>query len=120
MKNLERGQIYYITFPYTFDEKYPKWKTQPVPANTYKDQTEDRYAPTIYTVLYANKNLSDDAIYEMVKTIIENVDDLAAIHPSGQYFTNETTARYLEEGIMDVDRMHPGAVRYFKEAGVIK
>jgi len=26
MKNLERGQIYYITFPYTFDEKYPNGK----------------------------------------------------------------------------------------------
>jgi len=28
MKNLQRGEIYYITFPYTFDNKYPNGKSK--------------------------------------------------------------------------------------------
>jgi TRAP transporter TAXI family solute receptor len=103
-----------------FDQMYPRWKTQILPANTYEGQTEDIYGPTIYTVLYARKDVPDEVIYNIIKACIENVDELALIHPSGQYFTNETTKRYLEEGIMELERMHPGAVKFFQDVGVIE
>ncbi|MBU5231113.1 TAXI family TRAP transporter solute-binding subunit [Intestinimonas butyriciproducens] len=100
------------------DELYPANTMMAVPADTYKGQTEERWAPTIYTVLYANKNLSEDIVYEMTKTLIENVDEIALTHPSGAGITLETTQRYLDGGIMKLDRMHPGAVKYFAENGV--
>ena len=100
------------------DELYPANTMMAVPADTYRGQTEERWAPTIYTVLYANKNLSEDIVYEMTKTLIENVDEIALTHPSGAGITLETTQRYLDGGIMKLDRMHPGAVKYFAENGV--
>ena len=55
-----------------------------------------------------------------VSTIIDKVNDLKIVHPSGAGFTLETTKRYLQTGIMTAERMHPGAVEYFKSKGVIK
>ena len=57
-------------------------------------------------------------MYETVATLIEHVDEIAVIHPSGADITLETTQRYLDDGIMSADRMHPGALKYFSENGV--
>lgn len=89
-----------------------------IPAGTYRGQDEDHYASTVYTVLYANKNVSDNVIYETIATLIDNVEDLTLVHASGAYLTLETTQRYLDNGIMSIDRMHPAAVQYFADNGV--
>lgn len=102
-----------------FDELYPKNKMLAVPADTYKGQTEERFAPTIYTVLYANKNLSNDLISNVISIIIDNNSELAQVHPSGANFTLETTKRYIDEGIITIERMHPGAIEYFKDKDII-
>ena len=101
-----------------YNEANPRNLMKTVPAGTYAGQTEDYWFTTVYTVLYANKNLPDDVVYETVATLIEHVDDIAVIHPSGADITLETTQRYLDDGIMSIDRMHPGAVQYFAEHGV--
>ncbi len=68
--------------------------------------------------IYANKNVPDNIIKETLATLIDNVDELAVVHPSGAGLTLETTQRYLDDGIMEIDRMHPAAVEYFAEQGV--
>ena len=101
-----------------YDEANPRNKISAVPANTYAGQTEEHWAPTVYTVLYANKNMADDVIYETISTLIDHVDEIALAHPSGADITLETTQRYLDDGIMTLDRMHPAAVQYFADNGV--
>lgn len=103
-----------------FDETQPRKQMREVPANTYAGQTEPVWAYTTFSVLYASKNLSEDIVYEITRTLIENVDDLALVHATGAYFTDGMTAEYLESGVMEIERMHPGAIRYFKEAGILR
>lgn len=101
-----------------YNEANPRNLMQAVPANTYAGQTEEHWAPTVYTVLYANKNVADNVIYETISTLIDNVDELALSHPSGAGLTLETTQRYLTDGVMSLERMHPAAVKYFADNGV--
>ncbi len=103
-----------------FDEAQPRKQMKIVPAGTYRGIDEDYYAYTTYSVLYVHKDLSEDIVYDICKTLIDNVEELALVHATGAYFTPETTQGYLDTGVMDVERMHPGAVKYFKEIGVIK
>lgn len=101
-----------------YNQANPRNLMQAVPANTYAGQAEDHWAHVVYTVLYANKNVPDNIIKETLATLIDNVDELAVVHPSGAGLTLETTQRYLDDGIMEIDRMHPAAVEYFAEQGV--
>lgn len=103
-----------------FDKENPYWKTSAVPGGTYPGIPDAAWAPTIYTALYVSDDMPEDLVYNITKTIIENANEIAKIYPAGKDMTLETTKRYLDNGLMSVDRMHPGAVKYFKEKGVIK
>lgn len=103
-----------------FDRDNPLWKIMQTPAGTYSGQTTAAFGPTYYTILYANANADEQLIYNVVKAIIEHNKEIAAIHPAGKDITPETTKRYIDNNIIDTKRMHPGAIRYFKEKGVIK
>lgn len=103
-----------------FDKTNVKWKMNMVPAGTYKGQDKDSWGPTIYTVLYGHRDLSEELVYNIIKTTIDNVEELTLIHPAGSGIVNETTSRYINDGIMEESEMHPGAVKYFKEIGAIK
>ncbi len=102
-----------------FDKKYPLWKTQQTPGGVYTGIPNPVWGPTIYTVLYTSSDAPDDVIYNITKTIIENVGEIAKIHPAGKDMTLETNKRYIKDGIMKPGRIHPGAVKYFKEKGIM-
>lgn len=102
-----------------FDKKHPLWKTTFVPKGTYTGVDYDAWGPTIYTVMYTSSDASEADVYNVTKAIIENSAEIAKVHPAGKDMVLETTKRYIKDGLMKVDRMHPGAVKYFKEKGVI-
>ena len=57
-------------------------------------------------------DVSDEDVYMITKTIYENLGFLQAIHKA-------TTAMALEKAIAGLPMpLHPGAARYFKEAGL--
>lgn len=105
-----------------FDKDNPLWKCMEIQPSIYTGVVNEKpvWGPTIFTVLYTSADASDDFVYNVTKAIIENVGEIEKIHPAGKDMTLETTARYLKDGIMKVSDMHPGAVKYFKEKGVIK
>ncbi len=63
-------------------------------------------------VLLANKNVSDDQVYGMVKAIAENKDLLIESHGIFRAFNPEKMMAPLPGATF-----HPGAVRYYKERG---
>ena len=103
-----------------FDKQNPLWKMMETPAGTYTGQTLPAVGPTYYTVLFANANADEKTIYNIVKTVIENNKEIGTIHPAGKDIKLETTKRYLENNIIDIKLLHPGAIKYFKEKGIIK
>ena len=64
------------------------------------------------TVLFANKDVPDEAVYAVAKALAENE---AALKASGPLWANYSTAKIHTDFGMDY---HPGALRYYEEAGL--
>jgi len=84
-----------------------------IKANTYPGQTEDVPAVGYYTHLVVACDLPEDMVYTMVKTMAENIDTMAAVNKGMESLTVKEMA--ADVGIP----MHPGAAKYYKEAGAL-
>jgi TRAP transporter TAXI family solute receptor len=86
-----------------------------IPKSAYKGMTED--VPTVGTVtcLIVNKDLSDDLVYNIVKTLYANWPELAKVKKKA------IEASKPEKATMGARiPVHPGALRYYKEKGYVK
>lgn len=77
--------------------------------------TEDKLCAGSSSILVADPNLDEEIVYEIVKTLFENEEDVRSIDPQslGEFYLE----RALDNIIADYP-FHPGAVRYFKEVGI--
>lgn len=75
--------------------------------------------PTMFNVyeyvVFANASVSDDVVYKVAKAIYEHNDDLQATSPLWKTYKPENIARQYE-GLA----YHPGAVKFYKEQGLLK
>ena len=89
-----------------------------LPANTYKEQTEDIPTYTLVTMLAVHKDLDEEYVYNLTKVFWSE--------ESQKKFMDQlpTRAKYFKlENAFDgfsQDQLHPGAVKYYKEVGAIK
>jgi hypothetical protein len=84
-----------------------------IPRTTYPGMTADNKQATVMNVLVSHENLSEQAAYNIVKTIFDKREELIAVHKEAENFKLEnqkTAASPLP--------WHPGALKYFKERGV--
>lgn len=93
-------------------EKYPYYAEDTIPAGEYSGIDEDVDTVAVLAMLAVVDDLSEDAVYEITKAIYENAESIT--HKKGEFITPEGGV----EGI-GVD-FHPGAEKYFKEAGVLE
>ncbi|MEJ8764445.1 TAXI family TRAP transporter solute-binding subunit [Oceanobacillus sp. HCA-5259] len=92
-------------------EKYPYYAEDTIPAGTYSSVDEEIKTVAVLAMLAVTDSLSEDVVYDITKAIYDNADTIT--HSKGEFITPETGV----EGI-GID-FHPGAERYFKEAGVL-
>lgn len=93
-------------------EDFPYETTSTIPAGTYEGVDEDIETLQFSHSIITQKDLDEDLIYEITKTIYENVDDLEKVHDSFENIDRETYN--LDEVAIP---LHPGAERYFEEEG---
>ncbi len=93
--------------------KYPFFSAGVIPGGTYS-QKEDIKTATITNLLLVSKDLPDDVVYQLTKSIFEHLDALYSAHNAAK----NITLAHIADG-MPVP-FHPGAERYFKEVGVLK
>ena len=84
-----------------------------IPAGSYPKQTQDVQTIGYATHVIARCDLDENVVYKMLKGIVDNKADLAAIAKA----MAPTTPKMMAEDIGVP--MHKGAARYYKEAGVI-
>jgi uncharacterized protein len=85
-----------------------------IPANTYTGQDKDVPTAAVINYLVTSSAVSDDLAYQMTKLIFESLPELANSHAAGKEIK-------LESAVMAGPvPMHPGAIRYYKEKGLIK
>ncbi len=67
----------------------------------------------VWNILVTGDRMSDDDAYKIVKTLVEKKADLVAVHKEAESFS-------LDNQVQERSPIpfHPGALRYFKEAGV--
>ncbi|MFC1798458.1 TAXI family TRAP transporter solute-binding subunit [Thermodesulfobacteriota bacterium] len=85
-----------------------------IPANTYKGQNEEIQtvgAPTIYI---SRDDLPNEVAYKIVKILAENIKSVNAVHASLKKLTPKKLAT-----VSGLD-IHPGAEKYYREAGLLK
>lgn len=94
--------------------KYPFFVEYIIPANTYNGQTSDVKTVAVLATLATNAEASEDVIYNITKALFENQPELATAHAKGGELK-------LEEAVDGISiPLHPGAEKYYKEAGVLK
>ncbi|MEO5733083.1 MAG: TAXI family TRAP transporter solute-binding subunit [Rubrivivax sp.] len=92
----------------------PPFVATTIPANTYTGQSADVPTLAVVNFLVTHSGVSDELVYQMTKSMFENLDQMVAAHKAATAISLKTAI----EG-MPVP-LHPGAARYYKEKGLIK
>ena len=66
------------------------------------------------SVMIVRKGISDDDAYKLAKSLVEGHEELAAIQPTWKTLNPGTMTQNL------VLPLHPGAEKYYREAGLLK
>jgi hypothetical protein len=91
---------------------FPQLSPATIPGGTYKGQTSDIKSVSSWNFVVANKDLPDDVAYAITKAIMSATDPKSEIYPSAA----ATLAR--NAAMNRVMPFHPGAARYYAEAGI--
>jgi len=84
-----------------------------IPKGTYAGMDKDNQATAVANLLVANANMSDETVYNVVKTIFDKRPDLIAVHKAAADIKLEN-----QKPAASPVPWHPGAVKYYKEKGL--
>lgn len=88
------------------------WFSYTIDAGTYPGQDEPIQTIAQPNFLATHADVNEEHVYQITKTIYENLPFLQAIHPA-------TNAMSLEVAINGLPvPLHPGAARYYQEVGI--
>ncbi|NWG75524.1 MAG: TAXI family TRAP transporter solute-binding subunit [Rubrivivax sp.] len=86
-----------------------------VPANTYKNQPEDVYVPSLRMGFSTLQSFPEEAAYRIIKTLLgPHYEELKLVHTTAKEYNVQGTVNQF------CIPFHPGAIRYYKEIGVWK
>ncbi|MCB1908476.1 MAG: TAXI family TRAP transporter solute-binding subunit [Rhodocyclaceae bacterium] len=85
-----------------------------LPAGTYTGQEADVATASIRNILVTHEGVEEAAVYEMTKAIFTNLDALVAAHSAAKGIVPDKAAHGLPVPL------HPGAERYYREAGLLQ
>jgi hypothetical protein len=85
-----------------------------VPGGTYRGVAEDVLTVASPAILSAEADVSEDLVFNVMKAIFENLDELAAAHAQGRMVKLETALSAMSIPL------HPGAEKFYKMVGLIK
>jgi len=94
-------------------KKYPYYAKGLISGTFYRGITNDTPSIGVKAVLVTSDKVSEKAVYTLTKAIVENFEEFKKLHPAYKTITKES----LLEGI--VAPLHPGAEKYYKEAGLL-
>lgn len=109
------GQVYLVSIDDEHADKLvaasPYYTKYTVTADTY-GLPEDATTVAIAAVVLARNDVSEDAVYDFVSTVFNNIDAISEQHGKGAELSLE-----FASSITDVP-YHPGAAKYFAEKGI--
>ncbi|MGI6066949.1 MAG: TAXI family TRAP transporter solute-binding subunit [Bacillota bacterium] len=85
-----------------------------IPAGTYNGQDYDVQTVGMPCVLFTRDDVSEEVIYNLTKKLVEEKEYLSKVHVLFEEFKPEEA--WQNTGI----ELHPGAEKYYKEAGLME
>ena len=85
-----------------------------IPANTYNGQADDVPTAAVQNFLVTHDDVSSDVAYSVTKAFWTNLDQLVAAHSAAKAIDIHNALQAMPVPL------HPGAEKYYKEAGIIK
>lgn len=106
-----------ITGPSVDDaiRRFPYYRTGKIPKGLHLDAPNDTNSFGLGATFVALESTSPKAIYHVVKEVVENFRDFKSLHPS----LSELDQDDLSNAGISIP-LHPGAIRYYKEARLLK
>jgi TRAP transporter TAXI family solute receptor len=94
-------------------DKYPFFHPITIPGGTYQGHEEAFDGLNVGSMhVITSASADEERIYQLTKTTWENRSDIAAKHGAGKAINEKNAARYTGTDF------HPGAIRFYKEAGI--
>jgi uncharacterized protein len=94
---------------------HPYYTTSVIPGGMYAGNPNDVATIGTQAVLVTSSNQSDELAYGVVKAVFENFADFRRLHPALATLTRQ--GMVPGEAVMPI---HPGALRYYREAGLLR
>lgn len=95
--------------------KFPYYAPSMIPVATYPGvaNTADVASVGVKATIVTSSDISDDIVYAVTKEVFENLDEFKKLHPAYSTLTKESMLQGMSAPI------HPGALKYYKEAGMM-
>ena len=88
-----------------------------LPAKSFKGQEEDLVLPGYRSALMVTDKLDDDTAYKVTKAVVEGKSALVKGHKAFEDFDTKKGQDVQNFGGVP---LHPGAIKYYKEKGLLK
>ena len=102
----------------TIDEliqEYPYYAPATIPGGMYAVNPDEVHTFGVKATLVATKDVDDELVYQVVKSVFDNFDDFKTTHP---ILSTLNKRAMIENGL--TAPLHEGAKRYYREAGLIQ
>jgi hypothetical protein len=96
----------------TILEANPALSAYTIPGDTYRSMGDDQETVAMWNFGIVHKDMPEDLVYEVMKTVLDNPDRMAAIHSAAAETVPEA---YDKNNFL---WFHPGAIRYYREKGL--
>lgn len=93
---------------------HPYYARTAIPGGMYKSNAQNTPTFGVRATLVTTAEESDDVVYQLVKAVFDNFDNFKTLH---FVFATLDKDRMVASGL--TAPLHPGAARYYREAGLI-
>jgi uncharacterized protein len=92
----------------------PLYVAATIPAGVYPGVDRDVKVSAVPNVLVAHRDSPPELVFNILRTLFDRKADLVAVHPAAKELDLKTASTGSPA------EYHPGAIRYYKEKGVLK
>lgn len=95
--------------------EHPYYRKATIPGGMYRGSDADVQTFGVGATLVTSAAVSEDVVYALVKAVFSDMDQFRGLHPA---FANLDPKEMANDGLSAP--LHPGAEKYFREAGLIE
>jgi TRAP transporter TAXI family solute receptor len=92
----------------------PYYREAVIPGDMYRGSDEDVTTFGVAATFVSSTDVPEEVVYQVVKAVFENFDSFKRLHPA---FGNLNKSEMVKDALSAP--LHPGAEKYYKEAGLI-